>query len=39
MKLKTSIPKNIKPETIGFDAFFPKRIEKKYKHKVRITKF
>lgn len=24
---------------IGFDAFFPKRIEKKYKHKVRITKF
>ena len=24
---------------IGFDAFFPKRFEKKYKHKVRITKF
>jgi hypothetical protein len=24
---------------IGFDAFFPKRSEKKYKHKVRITKF
>lgn len=24
---------------IGFDAFFPKRPEKKYKHKVRITKF
>lgn len=24
---------------IGFDAFFPKRVEKKYKHKVRITKF
>lgn len=24
---------------IGFDAFFPKRIEKKYKHKVNLIKF
>ena len=24
---------------IGFDAFFPKRLEKKYKHKVNLTKF
>ena len=24
---------------IGFDAFFPKRLEKKYQHKVKITKF
>lgn len=24
---------------IGFDAFFPKRPEKKYKHEVRMTKF
>ena len=24
---------------IGFDAFFPKRVEKKYKHRVKIKKF